>query len=225
MTPIEFGWNTDGLRQGKLKQCQGIVREMSGNFNWSGPWQPCWRVSLGERICTSSSTTPASCRYSHWHPPYVTITHSMRGSRRDTLIFIGGKSQHETTVETNTEKWYWHWHISQSQSWTRLWIRIAKCTYIQKRFSCTICIVSTTQWRLGLHFHTVPWRRCAPNFPTCWSDVTCSQWNYHVRHRTVRVVMFKTRSTDLQTCVCVVCKVTTYFIGTIDTDYLHGIAI
>ena len=63
-----------------------------------------WRVSLGERICTSSSTTPASCRYSHWHPPYVTIKHSMRGSRRDTLIFIGGKSQHETTVETQTEK-------------------------------------------------------------------------------------------------------------------------
>ena len=115
-----------------------------------------WRVSLGERICTSSSTTPASCRYSHWHPPYVTITHSMRGSRRDTLIFIGGKSQHETTVETHTEKRYWHWRISQSQSWTRLWIRITKCTYIQKRFSCSICIVSTAQWRLGLRFSHCP---------------------------------------------------------------------
>ena len=107
-------------------------------------------------ICTSSSTTPASCRYSHWHPPYVTITHSMRGSRRDTLIFIGGKSQHETTVETQTEKRYWHWRISQSQSWTRLWILITKYTYIQKRFSCSICIVSTTQWRLGLRFSHCP---------------------------------------------------------------------
>ena len=115
-----------------------------------------WRVSLGERICTSSSTTPASCRYSHWHPPYVTFTHSMRGSGRDTLIFIGEKSQHETTVETHTEKRYWHWRISQSQSWTRLWIRITKCTYIQKRFSCSICIVSTTQWRLGLRFSQGP---------------------------------------------------------------------
>ena len=27
--------------QGNLKLCQGIVREMSGNFVSSGVWQPC----------------------------------------------------------------------------------------------------------------------------------------------------------------------------------------
>ena len=76
---------------------------------WRKMWQN-WCVSLWERICMSSSTTPASCSYSHWHPPYVTVTHSMRGSRRDTLIFIGGKSQHEMTQWQHTQKKiYWHW--------------------------------------------------------------------------------------------------------------------
>ena len=31
--------------------------------------------------CTCTLTTLDSCRYSHWHPRHVTITHSMRGSR------------------------------------------------------------------------------------------------------------------------------------------------
>ena len=53
---------------------------------------------------SATSTTLASCRYSHWHPPYVTITHSMRGSRGDPLTFIGGKSQHDMTLWIQTQK-------------------------------------------------------------------------------------------------------------------------
>ena len=63
----------------------------------------------------------------------------------------------DDTVTTHTEKNILTLTpISQSQSWTRLWIRITKCTYIQKRFSCSICIVCTTQWRLGLRFSQCP---------------------------------------------------------------------
>ena len=52
MDPIELGfsYNTEGLHQGKLERCQGIVREMSGNFNWIGPWQPWWNLGLRGRL-------------------------------------------------------------------------------------------------------------------------------------------------------------------------------
>ena len=36
--------------QGNLKFCQGIVREMSGNFVSSGVWQPCYITCVTE-IC------------------------------------------------------------------------------------------------------------------------------------------------------------------------------
>ena len=73
-----------------------------------------------------------------------------------------------------------------------------------------------TTWPLGLrlsHFplearsHTLKWRHLLT-----------------VKLPRAAQNMFKPRSTDLQRCLCIVCKDTTHLIETMDTEYLHGIA-
>ena len=46
--------------QGNLKFCQGIVREMSGNFVSAGVWQPCFSVGKSENSGIFSETIAAS---------------------------------------------------------------------------------------------------------------------------------------------------------------------
>ena len=177
-----------------------------------------WRVSLGERICTSSSTTPASCRYSHYDfNEGLTEGHSN--------IYCREITTRDDTVETHKKKKYWHWHISQSQSWTRLWIRITKCTYIQKRFSCSICIVSTTQWRLGLRISHYPLEALRAKLPHVLG------WRHLLTVKLPRAAQ-NSACCDVQNTehryanVCVRCVQRDYlFIGTIDTEYLHGVAV